>query len=272
MYARSATAPPKAKQLTDSYFDDIRTLEPLTADAEKTATVEQLVIHNTWFAVDQAKRFLGRGVALPDLIQAANMGLVEAARRFDPGRDVKFITYAVWWIRQQIRRVVTSEDKLIYVPTHIPKEVNMVARTDHAMSQAQGRAIHHQELYEQVEMTKDTFGLCLSLMQAPISLEREMIHDGCEGARPLDILTYPDAVAPDERVEQAERQEILQRLLQVLPEREADMVQMYYVDGLTLKEIGEEHKLTRERVRQLIANALDKMRRRCLRDKVTVAL
>jgi len=249
------------------YFQDVRKTHPLSREEEKTLSARikngnlkarnQLVTANLRFALDVAKRYQGRGLPLDDLISAANFGLIEAAKRFDGQNGVRFITYAVWWIRRYILKALSGEQHLIHLPGHMVDLLSKVQRVARDLQQQLERVPTPMEIAEQMEESVTQVQLALESNRDVCSYDDVGSDQDCSL---LDKIPDPNAEDMLEPVEQIGQAEEVDFLLSSLTEREADVVRKYYgLDGLggdNLAEIGRELDLSRERVRQIKTSAL----------------
>lgn len=249
------------------YFQDVRKTHPLSREEEQKLSTRikngnlkarnQLVTANLRFALDVAKRYQGRGLPLDDLISAANFGLIEAAKRFDGQNGVRFITYAVWWIRRYILKALSGEQHLIHLPGHMVDLLSKVQRVSRELQQLLERAPTPMEIAEQMEESVTQVQLALESARDVCSYDDIGSDQDCSL---LDKISDPNAEEMLEPVEQIGQTEEVDLLLSSLTQREAEVVRKYYgLDGLggdNLAEIGRELDLSRERVRQIKTAAL----------------
>ena len=256
----------------DSYLDTIADSHPLTMAEEAALALRihqgdeearnALVEANLRFVVTIAKEYQNRGLAMPELISIGNVGLITAAERFDETRGFKFITYAVWWIRQSIRQAL-MEQSTVRVPINRIDMINRVARTSDDLRQREGNSNpgevarilgYSEEKVQQLLATPQS--LCCSL-DATIS--------GEEDGAMIDQLSDDNQLSPEEVILDESRRDNIRLVLESLNERESEIVKLYFgFEGgqtLTLEQIGQRFDLTRERVRQIKERALAKLRR-----------
>jgi RNA polymerase primary sigma factor len=226
------------------------------------AAREHLIRANSRLVISVAKKYIGRGVPFLDLIQEGNIGLLRAANKFNYHLGHKFSTYATWWIRQAVTRAIADQSRTIRVPVHMGDQINKLLRTSHRLTQELGREPITKELAEAMDIPTRKAEEMLRVARRPLSLE--MPTDD-EGESELgDFIEDEETTAPDEEVTSAMLRELLQDILQDLPPREVRILQLRYglVDGetYTLEEVGKKLGVTRERVRQIEAQALSRLR------------
>lgn len=231
------------------------------------AAREHLIMANSRLVISVAKKYVGRGVPLLDMIQEGHVGLMRAVKKFDYRRGHKFSTYATWWIRQAVTRLVADHGRTIRIPVHMGDRINRMLRSRHKLTQELGREPVREELAECLEVSPQDVDYMLRVAQRPLSLEKPTEQEG--DAVIGDFIEDQDAPAPEEVTLQEILEERVQELLETLPHREALVLRLRY--GLesgevhTLKEIGEKMGITRERVRQIEAQALRRLRNPGLR-------
>ncbi|MEB2287326.1 MAG: sigma-70 family RNA polymerase sigma factor [Anaerolineae bacterium] len=240
--------------------DERAELEALIADAE--AAQEYLVRANSRLVISVAKKYIGRGVHFLDLIQEGNIGLIRAARKFEYQRGHKFSTYATWWIRQAVSRAVADQGRTIRVPVHMGDQINRLRRISTQLTQELGRDPTSDELADAMDTTPDKISTLIEISRRPISLETPIEEDA--DSEYGDFIEDKNSPQPAEVVTQNLLREHLQQALARLPEREAHILELRYglQDGEThtLEEVGRQIGVTRERVRQLEAQALNRLR------------
>ena len=251
-----------AQQELEDGLDPEERVELMKAVLDGLAAREHLIRANSRLVVSVAKKYIGRGVPFLDLIQEGNIGLVRTADKFNYRLGHKFSTYATWWIRQAVTRAIADQSRTIRVPVHMGDQINKLLRTSHRLTQELGRAPTPEELAHALEIPTRKVEEMLRVARRPLSLE--MPTDD-EGESELgDFIEDEDGLAPDEEVTSAILRELLQYILQDLPPREVRILQLRYglVDGetYTLEEVGKKLGVTRERVRQIEAQALSRLR------------
>ena len=235
-------------------------LEKIVQDG--LAAREHLIRANSRLVISVAKRYIGRGVPFLDLIQEGNIGLIRAANKFNYKLGHKFSTYATWWIRQAVTRAIADQSRTIRVPVHMGDQINKLLRTAHRLTQELGREPTTEELAAELEIPVRKVEEMLKVARRPLSLE--MPTDDEEESELGDFIEDEDSPAPEEEVTSSMLREVLQEILQDLPPREVRILQLRYglVDGetYTLEEVGKKLGVTRERVRQIEAQALSRLR------------
>ncbi|MBI5669160.1 MAG: sigma-70 family RNA polymerase sigma factor [Chloroflexi bacterium] len=254
-----------AKEQLDEYGDalgedDVDELYRLINDGE--AAQEHLVRANARLVISVAKKYIGRGVPFLDLIQEGNIGLIRATNKFEYQRGHKFSTYATWWIRQAVSRAVADQGRTIRVPVHMGDQLNRMRRVQLNLIQELGREPSIEELAEGMETTPDKIENLLEIARHPVSLETPIDEEGDSTFG--DFVEDVSSPAPSEEVATHLLHEQLERALNRLPTREAQILRLRYglEDGrvYTLEEVGQTIGVTRERVRQLEAQALNRLR------------
>lgn len=241
-------------------LDDVYTLRDLVTDGELAQ--EHLVRANARLVISVAKKYIGRGVPFLDLIQEGNIGLIRATKKFDYRRGHKFSTYATWWIRQAVSRAVADQGRTIRVPVHMGDQLNRMRRVQMRLTQELGRDPSIDELALGMETTPDKIENLLEIARRPVSLETPIDEDGDSTFG--DFVEDVNSPAPAEEVATNLLHEQLKTALDRLPPREAQILRLRYglEDGrvYTLEEVGQAIGVTRERVRQLEAQALNRLR------------
>ncbi|MEW6701637.1 MAG: RNA polymerase sigma factor RpoD/SigA [Bacteroidota bacterium] len=256
----------------DKYLQEIGKVDLLTPDEEielairikknDSRALEKLVKSNLRFVVSVAKQYQNQGLTLGDLINEGNLGLIKAAKRFDETRGFKFISYAVWWIRQSILQALAEQSRIVRLPLNRVGALNRIGKAYSNLEQEYEREPSAHELAQELEMdisevadTLKVAGRAIS-MDAPFALGEEN--------RLLDILENEELPSPDYTLMSESLRNEIQRALSTLSEREAEVVKLYFglnkEHALTLEEIGEKFNLTRERVRQIKEKAIRRLR------------
>jgi RNA polymerase primary sigma factor len=234
------------------------------------AAREHLITANSRLVISVAKKYMGRGVPFLDLIQEGNIGLIRAAKKFDYRRGHKFSTYATWWIRQAVTRAIADQGRTIRVPVHMGDQINKLLRVQHQLTQRLGRDPSVEELAGALDVTPQKVENMIQVARRPLSLETPT--DDEEDSVLGDFIQDEEVSAPDESATYNLLREHLDSVLNGLPPREVRILQLRYglLDGqaYTLEEVGRKMGVTRERVRQIEAQALSRLRHPAIRRKL----
>ncbi len=224
--------------------------------------LDTLVRSNLRFVVSVAKKYQNQGVSLSDLINEGNLGLIRAAHKFDETRGIKFISYAVWWIRQAILQALAVQSRIVRVPLNRAGTLHRIGKRASALLQELGREATHVEIAEGMEITEEEVAKTMSISQTHLSLDAPM-NPG-EDNRLIDYLPDLNHLTPDEEVFSKALTQSIHEALGGLKEREAKILRLYFgldaEEPMTLEEIGAALNITRERVRQIKGKALSRLR------------
>ena len=257
----------------DQYLQEIGRVNLITPEQEielairikrgDVKALETLTKANLRFVVSVAKQFQNQGLSLEDLINEGNLGLIKAAKRFDETRGFKFISYAVWWIRQSIMQAIAEQSRMVRLPLNRVGALNKLSKAFRLLEQEYERKPTQQELAKELEIGVDDVADALQLYGRQISMDAPFSKDEDNKNSLLDTMII-DQQAPDTELMKESLKKEVETVLATLPEREAKVIQMYF--GInnehpsTLEEIGERFNLTRERVRQIKEKAIRRLR------------
>jgi RNA polymerase primary sigma factor len=263
----------RESQSLEKYLQEIGKVELITPEEEvKLAerikqgdqrALDRLTKANLRFVVSVAKQYQNQGLSLPDLINEGNLGLIKAAQRFDETRGFKFISYAVWWIRQSILQALAEQSRIVRLPLNKVGLTNRINKAFSQLEQEYEREPSAEELAELLELEIEEVSSTLSISSRHVSMDSPM-SDG-EDNTLMDVMENPNAVATDGELDHNEslRTEIT-RSLKTLTERQQDVIKYFFGIGvdhpLSLEDIGERFNLTRERVRQIKDKAISKLK------------
>ncbi len=226
-------------------------------------SLERLTKANLRFVVSVAKQYQNQGLPLCDLINEGNLGLIKAAKRFDETKGFKFISYAVWWIRQSILQALAEQSRIVRLPLNKVGELHKIGRALSGLEQEFGREPSPGEIADELDMSTYEVINTLKVSGRHISLDAPLNQDE-DGNRLLDVLENQYQPPPDEALIEDSLKREVERVLSTLTEREAEVISLYFginqEKSFTLEEIGEKFGLTRERVRQIKEKAIKRLR------------
>lgn len=254
------------KYLQDISREDLVSLDEEVELAQKirkgdVKALERLTKANLRFVVSVAKQYQNQGLSLPDLINEGNLGLIKAAKKYDETRGFKFISYAVWWIRQSIMQAISEQSRLVRVPMNQMGSINKVRKVIHQFEQEYQRLPSIDEIMEEVDLPKDKIAEVMSMITKKVSMDAP-ISSGDDGSL-LDVLPNKNSPSADEQLLEEGLKKEIERALVTLSEREQTILRGYFGINqreMSLEEIGEQTGLTRERVRQLKEKAIKRLR------------
>ncbi len=258
----------------DKYLQDISKIELINAQEEvelaqrirsgDQIALEKLTIANLRFVVSVAKQYQNQGLKLPDLINEGNLGLVKAAKRFDETRGFKFISYAVWWIRQSILQALAEQSRVVRLPLNKIGSINRIKKAFSYLEQTHERPPSPEEIAKELEMTVSEVKQSLKNSGRHVSMDAPLRKGEDSNLHLYDVLSSNESPRPDKLLLRQSLNTEINRALETLSPREANVVKLYYGIGdqqsMTLAEIGQAFDLTRERVRQIREKAIRKLR------------
>jgi RNA polymerase primary sigma factor len=257
----------------DIYLNQIKRTPLMSVEEEREvakrakngdqAAVDQLVQANLRFVVSVAKKYANQGIPIEDLINDGNLGLIKAAQKFDVDRGYKFISYAVWWIRQSILQSISQSSRIVRIPLNRANVLYKVGKALRELDQEHGKAPTPEEISKKMKLPVEEVLEAIRIANSHVSLDEKMSEDGDDSSF-LSHLADENVMPPDEFADTAMLGETLKKVLMTLSERERNIMVMYFGldDGepLTLEEIGKRMGLTRERIRQIKEQAIQRLR------------
>ncbi len=256
----------------DKYLQEIGKVDLITADEEvelaqrikagDKKALEKLVKANLRFVVSVAKQYQNQGLSLPDLINEGNLGLIKAAKRFDETRGFKFISYAVWWIRQSILQALAEQSRIVRLPLNKIGSINKINKMYAKLEQENERPPSPEELAKALDMSINDVKISLKNAGRHVSMDAPLVEG--EESNLYDVLRSGESPSPDKTLMLESLRTEIERALNTLTPREADVIKLYFgLNGnhmMTLEEIGETFDLTRERVRQIKEKAIRRLK------------
>ena len=262
----------RESQSLEKYLQEIGKVELITPEEEVKlaikikqgcqASLERLTKANLRFVVSVSKQYQNQGLTLPDLINEGNVGLIKAAQRFDETRGFKFISYAVWWIRQSILQALAEQSRIVRLPLNKVGLTNRISKAYTQLEQEFEREPTAEELATLLEIEIDEVTASLSMNTRHVSMDQPLA-DG-EDSTLMDVMINPNAISTDNELSKASLSTEINRSLSTLTDRQKDVIRFFFGIGvdhaLSLEDIGERFNLTRERVRQIKDKAITKLR------------
>lgn len=255
----------------EKYLQEIGHQDLLTADEEvelaqqikkgDRKALERLTKANLRFVVSVAKQYQNKGLSLPDLINEGNLGLIKAAERYDETRGFKFISYAVWWIRQSILQAIAEQSRIVRLPLNQVGSVNRIARELNKFEQENERKPSVEEMADRIDLPEEKIAEAMKINTHHVSMDAPFA-DGEDNSL-LDFLPNTDSPSTDNVLDQESLRTEIGRVLDVLNDREQKVIKTFFGIGMqemTLEEIGDKYNLTRERVRQIKEKAIRRLR------------
>lgn len=262
----------RESQSLDKYLQEIGKVDLITSDVEvelakriregDQIALEKLTKANLRFVVSVAKQYQNNGLTLGDLINEGNLGLIKAAKRFDETRGFKFISYAVWWIRQSIMQALAEQSRIVRLPLNRVGSLNKISKTFSDLEQKFQREPSAEELADVLQISQEEVNDTMKISGRHVSMDAPFVNG--EENNLLDVLTNENDISPDSELMIDSLRREVQRALATLTQRESDVIAYYFgLNGeaaMTLEEIGEKYNLTRERVRQIKEKATRRLR------------
>jgi RNA polymerase primary sigma factor len=266
----------RESQSIDKYLQEIGKVELLDVEEEidlarkikygdekeRQKALEKLTKANLRFVVSVAKQYQNQGLSLGDLINEGNLGLIKAAKRFDETRGFKFISYAVWWIRQSILQALAEQSRIVRLPLNRVGALNKISKAFGTLEQEFEREPSADELAEQLDMSLYEVSDTMKISGRHLSIDAPFVHG--EDSKLVDVMPNQNQPLPDHNLINESLKIEIQRALNTLSLREREVLKLYYglekENPLTLEEIGEKFKLTRERVRQIKEKAIRRLK------------
>ena len=256
----------------DKYLQEIGKVDLITAEEEvelaqkvkqgNQLALEKLTKANLRFVVSVAKQYQNQGLTLPDLINEGNLGLIKAAQRFDETRGFKFISYAVWWIRQSILQALAEQSRIVRLPLNKIGSINKINKTYAFLEQSHERPPSAEEIANELDMTVNDVKESMKNSGRHVSMDAPLVEG--EDSNLYDVLRSGESPNPDKELLHESLRTEIERALETLTPREADVIKLYFGLGnhhpMTLEEIGETFDLTRERVRQIKEKAIRRLK------------
>nr|WP_301839864.1 RNA polymerase sigma factor RpoD/SigA [uncultured Prevotella sp.] len=255
----------------EKYLQEIGHQDLLTTDEEvelaqqirkgDRKALERLTKANLRFVVSVAKQYQNKGLSLPDLINEGNLGLIKAAERYDETRGFKFISYAVWWIRQSILQAIAEQSRIVRLPLNQVGSVNRIARELNKFEQENERKPSVEEMADRIDLPEEKIAEAMKINTHHVSMDAPFA-DGEDNSL-LDFLPNTDSPSTDNVLDQESLRTEIGRVLDVLNDREQKVIKAFFGIGMqemTLEEIGDKYNLTRERVRQIKEKAIRRLR------------
>ncbi len=263
----------RESQSLDKYLQDIGKEELITAEMEvelakkikqgDQRALEKLTKANLRFVVSVAKQYQNQGLTLPDLINEGNLGLIKAAQKFDETRGFKFISYAVWWIRQSILQALAEQARIVRLPLNQVGSLNKINKAFSKLEQEYERAPSVEELAEILEVSEDKVKESMKVAGRHVSMDAPLSSSE-DGGTLMDVMANNDSPNADKHLLAESLQKEIERSLSTLTDKEKEIIRLFFGigmnHGLTLEEIGTKFNLTRERVRQIKEKAIRRLR------------